>query len=457
MNYLAKLIVAISFSMFLLSCHKDTLTYVSKPNIGLANNVTKDTLEGSVKGNLLSGRVYYFKDNIRINKGDTLFMQPGSVLIALGDGTQQHSPQITNSGTLISLGSEERPNFITVLPSLRKEVNVCKGYWGGIQCDTTANIIIKWTHIEFAGAPAGENTDKSLYASGDPRYSIAFTNIHGQFIVENSWIYGSKDDGMRVVSGKINVIGNTFESCGLLGGESFNVKSGTVGNVAYNVSIGAATNSFKVSNNKGATPIQAVVNVYNNTILNGGFRQIKDGRGGSINYEQGAAGNVYNNIIVNTRFGLRFTDIDNAHLAYGNTLFYANDPREIPQFWATDGIAKQQSTDIVSKTIMTNDPLFNNYNVNMVDFSKFTSVKTTLVMDISLMPYSILTAKGYNFSLQAKSPAIGKGFTGFTPKTDLPVGGNYGATLMNPGKDIGAYQSDGSGNKHYTSSLDATF
>ncbi|QES89630.1 hypothetical protein [Rhizosphaericola mali] len=447
-------IIVISF----FACQKSTLDYVSQPNIGAGQEVTEDTLTGSVKGTLKSGKIYYFATDIRINKGDTLLMQPGSVLIALGDGSQNNSPQITNSGTLISYGTQENPNFITVLPTLRQDTNVCKGYWGGIQCDTTANVIIKWTHLEFAGAPAGSLADPALYSSGDPRYTIAFTNINGQFIVENSWIYGSKDDGMRVVSGKINVVGNTFESCGKQGGESFNMKSGTVGNVAYNVSIGAATNSFKVSNNKGSTPVQAVVNVYNNTILNGGFRQVKDGRGGSIDYEQGAAGKVYNNILVNVRFGLRYTaDADVNDIEYGNTLFYGNDAREIEQFWATDGVAKQQSSDIVSTTVGANDPLFTNYNVNIVDFSKFTSVKPTLVLDITQMPYSIITGEKHSFSLQSTSPALGKGYTGFTPTTDLPTTGNYGATLMNPGKDIGAYQSDGTGNQHYISSLEATF
>src|SRR5689334_24664940 len=47
--------------------------------------------------------------DLTINKGDTLLMLEGSKLIAIGDGkSPTTSPQITCSGTFISLRSEER-------------------------------------------------------------------------------------------------------------------------------------------------------------------------------------------------------------------------------------------------------------------------------------------------------------------------------------------------------------
>jgi len=69
---------------------------------------------------------------------------------------------------------------------------------------------------------------------------------------------------------------------------------------------------------------------------------------------------------------------------------------------------------------------------------------------------------GSNFQLQSTSPAIGKGYTGFTPVTSpggpvtstgtaltMPVDPTFGATtLLGPGKDIGCYQSTGTGNMH---------
>jgi hypothetical protein len=56
---------------------------------------------------------------------------------------------------------------------------------------------------------------------------------------------------------------------------------------------------------------------------------------------------------------------------------------------------------------------------------------------------------GYNFHLKASSPAIGKGYQGFSPITNVPVDANFGSSgITPPGKDIGCYQADGTGNKH---------
>ena len=431
------------------ACHKEETVDISQPKIAAGQPITSDTLSGSVKGTLLTGKTYYFRNDITVNTGDTLLMQAGTKLIAIGDGSAAASPQITVNGTFVSLGSQDNQNFITVPDDKRKNDNVGKGYWGGIQGGpTSGDIIIKWTHLEFAGGPAGSGADPAVYSAGDPRYTLAYTNPQGNCILEDSWIFGSTDDGMRILTGKINIMRNTFEACGKAGGESVNLKGGTVGNVAYNISIGAATNSFKASNS-GGTTIQTNVNVYNNTIINGGMRQIKSGRGGSINYEKGAQGKVYNNIIVNSRFGLRITtDADTSHIDYDNQFYYGNAAYFIAQFNAADGVAKTKSNDIRSTAPKTNNPLFASYDVDMFDYS---AVKPPL--DITAMPFSIITAVNYNFGLLPGSPASKKGFTGFQPLKVVPEGGLYGATIDGPGVDMGAYQSGGAGNLHYASSL----
>jgi hypothetical protein len=55
----------------------------------------------------------------------------------------------------------------------------------------------------------------------------------------------------------------------------------------------------------------------------------------------------------------------------------------------------------------------------------------------------------YNFHLQSNSPAIGKGFQGFSAIANVPVDPNFGSSgITGPGKDIGCYQADGTGNQH---------
>lgn len=453
MNNNIKNIISLILPVLVLgACHKEEIVDISTARISAGQFITTDTLTGTIKGTLQSGKTYYFSSDIVINAGDTLLMLEGSKLIALGDGkSTATSPQITCNGTFISLGTPNNHNFITVANDLRNTSSIGKGIWGGIQCGSNSgDLIIKWTHLEFAGGPAGGAFDGAVYTQkGDPRYTIAYTNINGNVIFEDNWIYGSTDDGMRVLHGKISIMRNTYEVCGKAGGEAVNIKNGTIGDVAYNLAIGIATNGFKVSNS-GDGPVQTNVNVYNNTMVNCGFRQVKTGRGGSINFEKGAQGNIYNNMIINCRFGLRVTsDADVAHIAYSNQFYYANDQRLINNYLPTDGVAKKQETDIRSESPKSNNPSFALYDVNQYDYTT-----ATIPMDISAMPLSIITAMSYNFGLLPGSPALKKANADvFKPSKTVPQGGTYGATTLAPGVDLGAYQSDGSGNLHYASSL----
>lgn len=433
------------------ACHKDETVHVSDAQISAGQTITSDTLTGSVKGTLGTGKTYYFRTDITINEGDTLLMQAGSKLIALGDGkTTATSPQITCNGTFISLGTADANNFITIPDSLRKPENIGKGYWGGIQCgENSGDVIIKWTHLEYAGGPAGPSADPAVFAAGDPRNLCSYTNYNGHFILEDSWLYGSTDDGIRILHGNVSVMRNTFEANGLAGGEALNLKAGSVGDVAYNLVIGAATNAFKVSNSGGG-PIQTNVYLYNNTMLNCGMRQVKSGRGGSIDYEKGAQGKIYNNIIINCRYGMRITpDADTAHTRYDYQFFYSNANAQFTQFYTSDGVGSKQAHDVMGTATLTNDPQFADYSINQFDFSK-----NPAPLDISQMPFTIITAQQYNFTLLPGSPALKVANADIIQSLkSVPQGGLYGATTISPSVDMGAYPSNNSGNLHFTSSL----
>lgn len=454
MKILSSIYVLMAVAL-LSACHKAELVNISQPVIQAGNAIKSDTLAGSVKGTMLSGKTYYFKSDITVNDGDTLLMQSGVKLIAIGDGTTwQKSPQISVHGTFISLGTKDQPNYITVSDAQRKYENAFGGIWGGIVCSpaaaTTANptplggdLILKWTHVEFAGGPSGPNNDPAIYKQGDARYMIYFANLQKNFILEDSWIYGSKDDAIRTVGGKISIMRNTFEACGQAGGECFNMKSGTVGDLAYNMLIGSATNALKASNSGNST-VQCNVNMYNNTMVNCGFRQTKTGRGGSINYEQGARGMVYNNLIVNCRFGLRVvSDADVQNLAYDYQEFYGSTQAIVNQFNASDGVATSKTHDIRSTTPKQNNPQFYGYNVDQYDFTANAGP-----ISVANQPQNLITMGTSNFRIQATSPGSGKGKTDFSPMAAVKATGNYGTTITQPGKDIGAYQLDGTGNQH---------
>jgi hypothetical protein len=299
------------------------------------------------------------------------------------------------------------------------------------------------------------------FTGGSSPYPLYFANPAGILVLEDSWIYGSTDDPFRINGGKIEILRNTFEKCGYTGGEAMNAKAGTIGDFAYNLCIGMATNGPKLSNINVAVGVPSSnMRMYNNTIVNCGYRRLAAGRGGSINFEEGASGMAYNNLIVNCKFGLRVVNnpiADTANLRYGYNWYYADSlsvaSQFIPSISVSTCISQPQETDIPKPStylpagwkvgdvytapasiLGKNNPLFINGPVPLPDGLKLSS---------------IAVVGKYNFALKPESPCIGAGYTGFSPRADVPVDVKYGATeITPPGKDIGAYQSNGRGNQH---------
>ncbi|RKR84584.1 hypothetical protein BDD43_4830 [Mucilaginibacter gracilis] len=419
----------------------------------------------ALNGTMLAGKTYNVCGNVLVGAKDTLVIQPGVTINFKGNyGVGVH-------GTLISLGTKEAPIYFTHLGTVKTDQignnagvdSAYIGKWTGIIGAADCNkIILKWTHIEFAGA-ATSGDIKVL--SGSP-YPLYFQNPNGAVVMEDSWIYGSVDDAVRTVGGKLEFFRNTFEKCGYTGGEALNAKAGTIGDFAYNLCIGIATNGPKNSNISAAPGVPGSnIRMYNNTIVNCGYRRIAAGRGGSLNFEQGAAGNAYNNIIVNCKFGLRIVQYpiaDTANIRYGYNYSYADSASVANQIYPSQAI----STAITS-AMPTDVPLpstflpsgwmpGNTYTATpaIIGANNPQFINGPVPLPAGAKLRDIVTVGSYNFNLKLTSPYVGKGYTSFMPygleKGTVPVDAKYGVTEYTlPGKDIGAYQTNGTGNQHF--------
>jgi hypothetical protein len=417
----------------------------------------------NIKGTLKAGETYYVSSNYgdaTINTGDTLVIQSGVKVLIVGRttgttaiGTQDHAPGFVVNGTLFSLGTKDKPNLFTVQDASLKSDPLkdpqspntdpaYKRYWGGIQGGVNSgDIIIKWTRLEYVGglAPANDPSRGSK-----PRYGIWFRNPNANLVIEDSWLYGSYDDMVRVGGGKFAILRNTFEKVGFIAGECVNVKSGAVGDIAYNLVVGGTGNAFKVANAGGLSP-QGNMVVYNNTLVNTGYRQGKVGEGGSIDFENAGRGKAYNNLLVNCKFGLAVLGGGNAtipaadtiNVSYGNTYNYGDNADILAQILPTGFGTHQMPSDINggSKTMPgTLNPSFINYPLPISAATDFNSASYV---------------GSYNFRLKSDSPAIGKGFQGFSALGAVKTDPVFGVTeLTPPGKDIGAYQLNATGNQH---------
>lgn len=434
--------------LFFTACKKNDTTNVSTPPFQVGQAVSDASpLSGSVKGTMLTGKTYTIASDVTINAGDTLLLQPGVTVNVSANAN------IIVKGVFLSLGTQSQPNTITA-PNVTKQDNTSAtltsdpawaagtARWGGLNCDTTCSLfIMKWTHVQFCGA-AFTTPPVAGVAAGDHSFAIMFQHIGGTFVLEDSWIYGTVDDAVRVTSGNVNIMRNTFEKCGSNTGEAVNVKSGTRGNIAYNLFIGAATNGVKASD-AGATGTEENCYTYNNTFVDCGYRQAStSAHGGSVNYEKTGGGKIYNNLFVDCKKGLRIVNTaDTNNIAYGNNFFYGDSLDVVAQFYPPADVTHPQATDIPSTATWLSNP------------ASLVSINNPMFTTFSLPNANYMTvnyASGFNFHLQSGSPAVGKGTTtAFTPLSVVAISNNYGASeVTTPGADMGAYQTSGKGNQH---------
>jgi hypothetical protein len=237
--------------------------------------------------------------------------------------------------------------------------------------------------------------------------------------IEDSWITNGQDDEIAIKNGaQVTILRNTIQSSGFADGEAINLKTAVTGDVAYNVIFSQAGTGVKLETNAKVPFPQTVVNVYNNTLVSNGWRrgEAEPGRGVSVGVN--AIGHVYNNIMVNNYQGFElFTDGDTKNTTYGNNLFFATSATFVDKtvtpnvtvdlaanFYPSDGVGVKQSTDLVGS-----DPMFTSFNNTFISANG--------------------AANPNDFHLKSGSPALGKG------------NNTYNA-------DLGAYTSDGKGNKH---------
>ncbi len=453
------------------SCKKSKTT-VSAAQITIGQTISSGSpLCGAIKGTFKADSTYTVSCDITVNAGDTVLIQKGVTI------KMTNTAAFVVNGTFISLGTKAAPVTITdptrvktTGSSLYGVDSAYVGGWQGVYCGPTCGLFVaKFTHFDFAGAGL-KNIPFPGPALKD-NYTIYYGNTAGYFVMEDSWIYGAKDDAVRFYGGKVNIMRNTLEKCGGNGGDGFNAKGGTQGNMAYNLFVGNATNGTKSANDGGINP-ECMITMYNNTYVNCGHRNTGafGARGGCAEVENQSKGLVYNNIIVNCRFGYRIAGGNSVTAkvyhadttsnaadpipmtAYGYNLMYGDDslPNQfVPTNVAQAVITHPQSTDIPDmKTFLgtsytygfqydgsslagKNDPKFVNYPLPNHNYQTQSSID------------------GYDFHLSTTSPAIGKGYQSFSPITLVPVDPNFGSSgITGPGKDLGCYQVDGSGNVH---------
>jgi hypothetical protein len=142
-----------------------------------------------------------------------------------------------------------------------------------------------------------------------------------------------------------------------------NLKSGCLADCAYNLIFSSNSDGFKLSNSGDKIPQTHAV-CYNNTLVNCGWRR-PDIKGGSVWLEKNVFTEVYNNILANNRWGVKFSKADN-RTVYDYTWYYGYTQQCVDQFTTNDAWKEvvRGTHDVAGTTAGANDPKFVNYPVS---------------------------------------------------------------------------------------------
>lgn len=373
----------------------------------VAGDITIGTPGGSggveVKGTWTEGSTVTVYDHMIIPVGESLTIEKG-VHVLIADTALKI--ELIALGNFYCTGTEDAPVVISVkenlIPSNVTTTNPFPGLWGSIMCDTTCSeFLMLYTTMRYYGAATTNNSPSVLLhlfknAAGE---TTPFTNFRdhngGKIVIEHCTFSNGVDDGIYVEGGDFIYAYNTTYQNGSTGGEAVDTKAGTIADLCYNLIYSQNTNAFKLSNTGSRTP-QSRVMVYNNTIVNAGWRR-PSVKGGSVWYEKGVIGETYNTLFINDRFGIKTSgDADTACKADYN-YYYGYTQECVDNFnEPTSGLFAHGTHDIFGTTAGANDPMVMNYPLS------------TDIMNSSFNT-------DWDFHLKAESPALGKGTTAITP------------------------------------------
>lgn len=403
------------------------------------NTYVPPQYEDTVSGVWKTGSVIRLFNSILIPPGESLTIQPGVTVLICDTGTITSRNQSGNKleidalGDFYCLGTQSQPIVIKVNDSLinTNSYGPYGQYWGSIFTDTSCHeFIMTWTNMSNTGyvttntsysvqlglfkAAAGETTPEICYRGG--MGVNGGVSPHGKLVVEHDTFHNTSDDCVYVQGGNFIIANNTVYTEGETGGDCFDIKSGSWGDICYNLVYNPNTNGVKLANTGGYNPTIDVV-AYNNTILKAGWRR-PNVKGGSIWLESGAIGHIYNNMVVDCRFGLKNSVETNGGAdtssRWDYQYYFGQSQVCINQYQPYDSTTMTGTPDVVAgphdvrATSLKNndDPMFVNFPFVGTDTS-------TVAGSVGFFLDSTFNL-AYNFHLKAGSPAIGKGTTNVT-------------------------------------------
>lgn len=403
-------------ALFTASCENDNINpydYVNNNgnNNGQHNQGSTEAFKTAIaeypQGALVWTKDTTLTESVEIPIGTSLYIEPGVKVTCKSD--VQVPIEIVVLGNLYCMGSAQKPVVFT--SDTQKPES-----WGGIICGYNAEeVVLNHVEVAYAGATPTESSAsfqnhlfKTTIDGGVPAFH--FCNVNGKFVIANCFFHDNYNDQTYFTGGKGVIINNIFADSGNAadGGEAINVKAGCKLDIANNLIYNACTNAFKLSNagNSETIPLTEMT-VYNNTMVNCGWRRSKNKKGGSVWVEKAAKPVFVNNLIYDCRYGLKQPKQDGADMEHSRltpNYYYASTDIGVAQMAKGANLGIWFDTDIKSSVAGQLNPLFKSFtqNENMNINCEIDKVENGAPLAFN---------KAWDFALQTGSPALTGGVT----------------------------------------------
>lgn len=396
------------------SCENDNINpYDFTGNENTNNTGSTDVLKTALAeypvGSIVWTHDTTLTESVEVPEGTSLYIEQGVTVTC--SSSAKVPVELVVLGNLYCMGTAEKPVVFT--SDTKKPED-----WGGIICGyNSEEVVLNHVELAYAGATPTESSlsfqnklFKTEIDGGVPAFH--FCNVKGKFVLANSFLHDNYNDQTYFTGGTGLIYNNTFADSGNAadGGEAINVKSGCKLDIAYNVIYNACTNAFKLSNSGNSETIPlTVMNAYNNTIVDCGWRRSKNKKGGSVWLEKAIAPTFVNNLIYDSRYGMKQPDKDGADVEHSRltpNFYFASTEDGVKQMSEGQSGVMVFAQDIKSTKAGDKNPLFVNFKQN--DKMNI-NCEVDDVEKGAPLPYD----KSWNFGLKDGSPALSGGVLDF--------------------------------------------
>ena len=444
-NTFACMLMMAAAAMFSTSCENDNINPYDYTNHGGngnnenqgSNEVLKTDVAEYPVGSLVWSKDTTLSESMEIPVGTSLYIEPGVTVTCKSE--VQVPVEIVVLGNLYCMGTAEKP--VTFTSDTKKPAD-----WGGIICGyNSEEVVLNHVDVAYAGATPTESSAsfqnklfKTTIDGGVPAFH--FCNVNGKFVMANCFFHDNYNDQTYFTGGNGVIINNIFADSGNAadGGEAINVKAGCKLDVANNIIYNACTNAFKLSNagNSETIPLTEMT-VYNNTIVDCGWRRAKNKKGGSVWVEKAAKPIFVNNLIYDSRYGLKQPKQDGADMEHSRltpNYYFASTDKGVEQMAKGASLSIWYDTDIKSSVAGQLNPLFKN-------FTQSDKMNINCEIDLQEKGAPLAFDKTWNFESQAGSPALSGGVTDLSPlfPNGLPFFGLKKVNFLDTKNDMNYY------------------